>query len=105
MEKTPRRLRKAEEKLAYLLRKANIEGEQNMHIIVSHYPIDVNSDDSFYGDNVSINVRYFHGREKREVTAYRVYSKSRHYNPALRVREVAEKIEKSGLVVRSIRGL
>lgn len=102
IQKIPRRLQRAANRLVDLLDKAVIEGEKNMHIVVYHKPSTKYANNNFYGDDVRINVRYFHEGVKRETTAYRVLSSTPDYNPKFRIRDVINQIENKGLEVKTI---
>lgn len=89
--------------LEELLDKAKKEGEKKMHILTSYSTSRTHSGGSFYSLDVSIRVRYFHGREERETFVYNTSSKSCGYNANMRIEEIKDKIEKAGFEVATIR--
>ena len=99
MKKIPRRLQGAPYRLTDLLDKAVLEGEKIMHIFVNYNHIREYADTQFHGDDVRINVGYFHEGEKREVTAYRILCENSYGTIDLRVQDARNEIERKGLGV------
>jgi hypothetical protein len=89
--------------LEELLDNAKREGEKKIHILGDYSTNMAYPGGGFHSVDVSINVRYFHGKEIREISAYRTSSKSPGYKADLRIKDIKERIEKSGLEVKTIR--
>mgnify|MGYP001578414495 CR=1 FL=1 len=92
--------------LEELLDKAKREGESKIHIVTNYTPITdyiAYPGGKFSRLDVSINVRYFHGKKMREIRAYSVSSNFGNYNADLRIKSICDDIKSAGFNIQTIR--